>query len=897
VDLPTYAFQHRRYWLEPSSATAGAERLGLDRTGHPLLGAAVEPADRQELLLTGRLAIGSHPWLADHAVGGTVLLPAAAQLDLVLHAADRAGCGGVEDLVLRAPLVLPEQGAVAVQLIVGPPDGAGRRPVALHARPEGADEPWTVCAEGALAGPSTAPAPEPEGSWPPPGATAVPLDDLYERLGDLGYGYGPAFRALRAAWRLGEDLFAEVELPVDTPAAGYGIHPALLDGALHPLLLDLLDDPSPVPPGVLRLPFGWRGVVRGPAAGGGTVRVRLGRVAADEVSLRLSDPAGTVLLAAQALTLRAVPLERLAGASADDRLYEVEWLPLPLPLPDRGAGEGSAEGSADRWAVLGELAAPDGTVPYPDLAALFGAVRAGAPMPEAVLAAVGPDGGDGGDGVSAAVAAGGALSATLRLLQEWLGEPAAADSRLVLVTRGAVAPAEGAAPDPAAAAGWGLVRSAQAEEPGRLLLLDADGPLSAGVLAGVLAAQEPQVAVRGGAVLVPRLARLAGVGETPPVLDPAGTVLVTGGTGGLGALFARHLVSAYGVRHLLLVSRRGGEAPGAAELVAELGELHELTEHRKLAAFVLFSSVAGTMGTAGQGNYAAANAFLDALAQHRRTLGLPAVSLAWGLWERESGMADTLDRGALARLRRSGIAGIGDPQGLRLFDAALAADRPVPVPVRLDLAALRSGGETPPALLRGLLRMPLQPARRSAEPAATAEEGTFAGKLRGLPAEQRSAYVLDLVRDELARVLGFDTPDGVESGRGFQDMGVDSLTAVELRRRLSTATGLSLPVTAVFDHPTPVAMADHLLAESLPAGAEHPMLAELDRWERELPGIAADPEVRGKVLARVQLLLAGLRDPGADPAAEQGEIDGVGIDGASDEELFLLLDGTLETPE
>ncbi|MFD7736360.1 beta-ketoacyl reductase [Kitasatospora phosalacinea] len=326
--------------------------------------------------------------------------------------------------------------------------------------------------------------------------------------------------------------------------------------------------------------------------------------------------------------------------------------------------------------------------------------------------------------------------------------------------------------------------------------------------------------------------------------------------------------------------------------------LHELTEHRKLAAFVLFSSVAGTMGTAGQGNYAAANAFLDALAQHRRTLGLPAVSLAWGLWERESGMADTLDRGALARLRRSGIAGIGDPQGLRLFDAALAADRPVPVPVRLDLAALRSGGETPPALLRGLLRIPLQQARRSAGPAATAqEEGTFAGKLRGLPAEQRSAYVLDLVRDELARVLGFDTPDGVESGRGFQDMGVDSLTAVELRRRLSTVTGLSLPVTAVFDHPTPTAMADHLLAESLPAGADHPMLAELDRWERELPGIAADPEVRGKVLARVQLLLAGLRDPGADQAAEQAEIDGAGIDEASDEELFLLLDGTLETPE
>ncbi|WP_330287182.1 type I polyketide synthase [Streptomyces sp. NBC_00576] len=962
VDVPTYPFQRRRYWLDASTQVWGADRFGLDATGHPLLGAAVKLAARQELVLTGRLSVAAQPWLADHAVGGAVLLPGAALLDLALHAAVSSGCSSVEELALEAPLVLPEQGAMDVQLIVGQPADSGRRPLGVHSRPGDAepDAPWTTNATGALspvpAGPPPAD-PAAAGAWPPPDAVPVALDKVYPRLSELGYAYGPAFQTLQAVWRLGDDLLAEVRLPEAAPSAdGHTVHPALLDGALHPLLLDLLDETSERP-GSVRLPSGWRGVTHRARAGEGTVRVRLGRVGADEVSVTLTDAAGDVLLTADSLTLRTVAADRLADTAVRGMLFGVEWT-----APPAGAFEAPGTPEPARpWAVVGPLPEPrDAGAPvrhHEDLASLLASIAAGAPAPGVVLLWAGPAPNE----PDVPAAAGAALADTLALVQRWLAEPATAGSRLVLVTRSAVATRDAEVPDPTIAPVWGLVRSAQSEEPGRFVLLDTDGAeLSGRAVAAALAAGEPQLAVRGATVLVPRLTRTAApAGQAPADWDGDGTVLVTGGTGGLGALFARHLVAKYGVRRLLLTSRRGTRAPGAAELAAELRgsgaevtvaacdvadrsaladllagipaehpltavvhaagvlddatvatmtaqqlrtvlsakvdaawNLHLLTQDTPLTAFVLFSSVAGTLGTAGQGNYAAGNAFLDALAQYRRANGQPAVSLAWGLWERESGMGGALDAGALARLKRSGIAGIDDAQGLRLFDTALSLDRPVLAPAHLNLAALQASGEEPPALLSGLVHVTRHPARETTR-AASADEA-FADRLRRLPEQDRRPAVRDLVRAELARVLGFETADGIDTERGFLDMGVDSLTAVELRRRLGTRTGLQLRTTVVFDHPTVTSMADHLLAELLPDGTHRAWTATFERWETELAELATDPEARGEVVARLQQFLGRLRGPEHEP--DSGPVDDA-IDDASDEELFRLLDGTLETPE
>jgi len=430
-------------------------------------------------------------------------------------------------------------------------------------------------------------------------------------------------------------------------------------------------------------------------------------------------------------------------------------------------------------------------------------------------------------------------------------------------------------------------------------------------------------------------------------LDPSGTVLITGATGALGGHVARHLVTAHGVRHLLLTSRRGEAAPGAAELVKELGELgaearvvacdvadrdalaallaevpaahsltgvvhaagllddgvaesltpervdavlrpkadaalnlHELTRHLDLAAFVLFSSASATFGSAGQGNYAAANAFLDALAVHRRALGLPAVALAWGPWA-DGGMADGLDETDRARMARLGMLPLSVPQGLALLDAAQAADDAVLVPIRLDTAALRNRTGTPPALLRGLVRTP---ARQTAGPA---DGGSLRERLAGLTEQERDRHLLDLVRGHAATALGHSTADAVDAGRGFLELGFDSLTAVELRNGLSAVTGLRLPATLLFDYPTPTALRDHLRAELTPQeqSAAAPALAEIDRLEGLLAAVPGDDDARTAITTRLQRLLSTWNSPGEQP--EQTSDD---LLSASAEELFDVLD-------
>ncbi|RSN71057.1 type I polyketide synthase, partial [Actinomadura sp. WAC 06369] len=875
VDLPKYAFDHRNYWLRPAGRAADAASLGQAAADHPLLGALVRLSTSDGLLFTSRLSLRTHPWLAEHAIGGTVLVAGTGLVELAVRAGDEAGCPVLDELVIEAPLVVPEHGGVRLQVAVGAPAGDGTRTVEVHSQPDGAEEAWTRHAAGVLS--AAPPAREPGcdfTAWPPPGAQPVEMGDFYADLVERGYAYGPVFQGLRAVWRRGDEVFAEVALPDGErgEAARFGLHPALLDAGLHAGMLGARDAPEESGPPVL--PFAWNGLVLH-AAGAAALRVRLLSRGPTALSLEAADEAGGPVVSVESLVSRPVSAEQLdaAAAATRDALFRVDWAELP---PVR-------EEAPPTWAPVAD---PD------DVAALTG--DGAAPRAAVVEAA-------GGDGPDAALAA---ASRVLGVVQAWLAAPVPDESRLVVATRGAVPAGEGAVTDPAAAAVWGLVRSAQAENPDRVVLLDLDPAADGGperVLGPVLDSGEPQVAVRGTALAAPRLARAAdrAAGE-PAAFDPAGTVLVTGGTGSLGALVARHLVARHGVRRLVLAGRRGPDAEGARELVAELTEqgaevavaacdvsdreqaaallaavpgrltgvvhtagvlddgviealtperlagvfapkvdavrhLDELTRGMDLDAFVVFSSASGVFGSAGQGNYAAANAYLDAAMADRRAAGLPALSLAWGLWRQTSGMTAHLGGADQARMSRGGVQAITPEEGMALFDAALGSPLAQLVPVKLDLRGTRAGaaaGSTVPHLLRGLVRAGRQQAKAAS--GASGGDGGLARRLAGLAAADREALLLDLVRGEVATVLGHAGPDGVDADAAFKDAGFDSLTSVELRNRLREQTGLKLSATLVFDYPTPLALARHLRAEldESVAAAPAPPAA---------PAAAADP--------------------------------------------------------
>ncbi|MFD7669273.1 type I polyketide synthase, partial [Streptomyces sp. NPDC059788] len=872
VGLPTYAFQRERFWLDaPGSSGGGVVAAGLGRAGHPLLGAAVELAGSGGLVLSGRVSLRSHPWLAGHAVLGTVLLPGTGFVELAVAAADRVGCAGVEELMLHAPLVLPEEGAVTVQVTVGAPDAAGGRELSVHSRPETpdrADGEWVLHASGLL----TAAAAEVDAAadltvWPPAGAVEVDSEGLYERVAERGYGYGPAFQGLGRVWRRGEEIFAEVALPQDQHAQAeeFVLHPALLDAALHPMLPGAVTGSGPVV-----LPFSWSGVTVH-ASAATALRVRLTPAGLDTYALVAADAAGALVVSAEGLTLRPVSEQALREAmgAQRDTLFHLDWI----------ASSSGTQVAPDSVAVVG--AVPADLLPmaeaFPDLAS----VAVGGAVPPWVCAVVPSSAPDADADVVA-----GARAVTLEVLalvQQWLAEERFADSRLVIITRNAVSVDAEDAVDLKASGVWGLLRTAQTENPGRFVLIDLDGDeQSAQALTQAMVAEEPQVAIRTGALRVPRLARVSAAGESAgPVWDAAGTVLITGGTGGLGALAARHLVVEHDVRNLLLVSRRGERAPGAAELVGELSglgarvsvaacdvadrealakllagiprehpltavvhtagilddatvasltagqvdavlrpkvdaawNLHELTRDLDLTAFLLYSSVSGLIGAGGQANYAAANAFLDALAHHRRSLRLPAVSLAWGLWANSSGMTQGMADNDVARMARAGVAQLVAEEGMALFDSALRSDRALLVPMKFDAASLlartATSGEVP-TLLKQLVRTRLR--RSQAGNAASGGASSLAERMAMLPADEQHLLLLDLVCGKVAEVLGYSDRSTVDDDRPFKDIGFDSLTAVEFRNQLNDLVGLRLPTTLVFDHPTPKAVVAYLAAE------------------------------------------------------------------------------------
>ncbi|MFI1169894.1 polyketide synthase dehydratase domain-containing protein, partial [Streptomyces sp. NPDC020801] len=324
VDLPTYPFQRERYWLDAPQAPGDVRAAGLGTADHPLLGAAIATADSDGVLLTGLISLDTHPWLADHAVNGKVLLPGTAFVELAVRAGDEAGCGQIEELTLEIPLVVPERVGVILQVSVGAEDGSGRRQLSVHSRV--GDGSWVRHATGVLSSAEVSPAAV--GAWPPAGAEAVDLMTFYEDLAGAGLEYGPVFQGLRSVWRGGEDVFAEVELPEEASAdaASFAVHPALLDAALHALaaggLVSLADGPQ--------LPFAWSGVAV-QAAGAAMVRVKLSRKGADSVTLAVADGAGDPVASVDSLTLRAVSPEQLRGAGDGDSLFGLEWTPVVLP--------------------------------------------------------------------------------------------------------------------------------------------------------------------------------------------------------------------------------------------------------------------------------------------------------------------------------------------------------------------------------------------------------------------------------------------------------------------------------------------------------------------------------------------------------------------------------------
>ena len=508
VDLPTYAFQRERFWPGRVAGRAvGLPGAGLRPVDHLLLGAGVELPETGGFLFTGRLSLRDHRWIGDHVVAGAVLLPGTAFVEMALQAGDQVGCGRLEELTLEAPLVVPDRGGVQVQVVVGGAGEAGAREFTVHARRE-ADGPealgdggggtWVRHGGGVLVpDPGPAEAGPGLGEWPPVGADRVDLDDYYDRLADGGLGYGPAFRGLRAAWRRGDEVFAEVRLPEElrAEAGRCGVHPALLDAALHALGAGR---PAPGGTGPL-LPFSWQDV-RLSASGAVSLRVRVAPVDGG-MSVMAADEAGGPVASVGSLVLRPASAGSLAGARHHDALYHLEWVAAAVPAS-----------AAPGWAVL---APARRAVPGGEDASGLAALAARAAVPPVVLVACVGDAGAG-------QAAGARRSAgeLLATLQAWLAEPRFGDSRLVVVTCGAV-DIDGQVDDLACAPLWGLVRSAQAENPGRFVLADVDDDTASwAALPAALGLDEPQLAVRRGTVRVPRLRRGPGPALEPPDATP-----------------------------------------------------------------------------------------------------------------------------------------------------------------------------------------------------------------------------------------------------------------------------------------------------------------------------------------------------------------------------------------
>nr|WP_243793721.1 type I polyketide synthase [Saccharopolyspora gloriosae] len=541
----------------------------------------------------------------------------------------------------------------------------------------------------------------------------------------------------------------------------------------------------------------------------------------------------------------------------------------------------------------------------------------------------------------------GGLTATLLLVQA-LGDAEIA-APLWCVTRAAVSvDGEDVNPEQAAVWGLGRVAALEHPDRwgGLIDLPDSLDDRITELLPAALSGPEDQVAVRDGGRFGRRLLRSAS--SRAAEFRTHGTALITGGTGGVGAFVAKWAVRR-GAEQVVLTSRRGPDAPGAGRLTAELEELgakvtiaacdagdreqlagvladagelgsvfhvagvsdgdapvrelterqladllrskrdaslhlHELTREHDLDAFVLFSSGAAMWGSGGQPGYAAANAFLDGLAEHRRAHGLPATSIAWGTWG-EAGMA--MDAEVGERLRRQGVPAMAPEQALAGMNQAIVDGSATAAVTLMDWEKFAPGfTATRPSPLLGELPEVRAVLDEASEPAEAGEAGSaLLRRLTELPAAERSRALLEVVRAEAAATLGYDGAEGIPASRAFKDVGFDSVTAVELRNRLRTATGLPLPAALVFDHPNPSALTAHLAAEMFGEADERP--DDPDARIREV--LATIPLGRLRKAGLLDMVLQ-LAEDGGEPAEADAPSDS--IDDMDAESLLRLATGT-----
>lgn len=846
VDLPVYSFQRRRYWLDPPKPAA-VQLEGTGDLGHGILLHATSIPGTSKITCSGILSEARQPWLRDHVVGGQIVVPAAALTELALRASRE--CTRTDELMILdeltfvAPLALvsEEDTELQIQVLIGEPDENGARSVDVYSRPKGVptQHEWTRHAAGTLKLASL-PSTSADGHINDIEHTKndnahyndgqmVDISRVYAALADAGINYGPSFQRVRAVWRPhagsqdDSELRAHLDLP-QPPDQKYTLHPALLDAAIHAPLLAAPDTAA----ANIRLPFLFRGVRISAVGGTGSLIARIRVLGDNSFSVTLTDNSTGALVAEVSEVATRPWLGPSAARSTTGDLYRLEWI-------ESGQIETSVESTKP-------------SRKSDELYRVRGARHDGVEFKK------GPIEND----VHKTIAK------VLGVVRKWNAEKAYDGGRLVIVTERA---SEESDPDLVAAAVWGFVRSAQAELSGsRVVLADLDGSVeSEAALLPSLASNEEVFSIRRGKLVIPRLNKIT-LDATQPLLSPetsaststldfSGTVLITGGTGGLGALLSRHIAGFYGAKNLLLVSRSGMKAPGAHQLHNDLSSagvvVHiegcDCTDREQLAilltnvkghgrppitaiihcagavddavlssqspervsrvlrpkvdaawhlnelapttvrSFVLFSSFVGILGNEGQAAYTAGNAFLDALARFRVSRGLPALSLAWGPWLNEVGMAAE-NRLKAHNPRLGNAKPLADQQGLELFDMAMRRSTP-------------SQPVMAPLLVEGLL--PLMPAAAGAASTTKSPSqrgaGTWRPKLAKISPDHRSQELLSLVTGEVAAVLGYrdqSLPD-----RPLSDLGFDSSTSVLLSNRLRRLTGLfDLPVTMALDY-------------------------------------------------------------------------------------------------
>ncbi|SFE31920.1 Phosphopantetheine attachment site, partial [Actinopolyspora alba] len=943
VLLPTYAFQREHYWLSPPEVVGAGSGVG-DVSGEVCrwsLGGTRQVLPAGGAVHALRVGPGVQAYLADHRVFGRVVVPGAFHVSVLLAVAASWWPGrsvALVDVRFVAALVVDEAEAdLPVQVhLVPDDDDTGESEMLRATVASWQHDQWTVHAHAHLT-PTDEPAGLPVLPAVPPPEEMETTDSLLDSLRAVEVDWGPRWRWLSGFRNTGDACHGSFTVPEGVDPEGTPVPAGLLDNAFAVAmsLSGHIEDGTP------QLPFHierlvWNGRHR-------TVRTATGAGSSSQESMTRVDDlvgrgaAGEPVFHLEGFTAHRAPMHRFLAPRHENDLFRIALEPVdPDPMPSEStSGESRTfrhlpAFETDVTALTTESTDTDETptivVEWPDLPPTSDAVRD-------------------------------ATKCALSWIQAWLGSEVLGRTRLVWVTRNGMAIGDEAT-SPAAAAVWGLGRTAQSEHPDRsLVLLDVDAELDHASLDSALRAlppDEPQLVLRGGTPHVPRLTPVEATSSLPDTtddsgvrFDTSGTVLVTGATGGLGRIVSRHLVTEHGVRHLLLLSRSGTEAPGADDLVAELEELgaetvtlracdvsvrqelaaaldtipsdhplrsvvhvagivddglladltdarveatlrakvdaalllHELTESTPMSAFVLFSSVAGTFGSAAQGSYAAANAALDALASRRRALGLAATSLAWGPWS-ESGMAADMDEALRRRLRREGLRFIDPESGMRLFDEALARPEAVLAPVPLDRGALREAGgvASAPPPLRGLV-----PARESSE---RAREGTtLADTLLRSSEAERPRVVLEAVRAEIAAVLGFGSAEALPAQQALQELGLDSLMAVEVRNRLSGLVGEKLPVDLLFSYPTAQALADRLSELLTPDEGEPDEAEQARELVAALERFSPEALERSGATRRLLDLTYRQRQSQDDQHVERQELEE-----ASDEELLEILD-------